>query len=157
MMSIKSKFKFLPILLISILSFFPFLAIYLFITSPKESVTFPLVVFIIVAYFWFALVRTRVYKVIIEKNNIIVKRYYGLGRSIAYNFSKLDGFVVLFESGKLGISESLFILEKGKRVVCVCSYYLSNFNNLKLVLKENLTDLGEIKGHDNISDFLKKS
>ena len=65
--------------------------------------TFPLVVFIIVAYFWFALVRTRVHKVIIEKNNIIVKRYYGLGRSIAYNFSKLDGFVVLFESGKLGI------------------------------------------------------
>ncbi|MFH6994342.1 hypothetical protein [Flavobacterium sp. FlaQc-48] len=156
-MSIKSKFKFWPIFLISILSFFPFLAIYIYITSPTESVAFPLVVFIIVAYFWFALVRTRVHKVIIEKNNIIVKRYYGLGRSAAYSFSKLDGFVVLFESGKLGISESLFILEKGKRVVCVCSYYLSNFNNLKLVLKENLTDLGEIKGHDNISDFLKKS
>lgn len=150
MIALKSRFKLLPVLLVSILSIFPFLAIYICIISPKQNIAFPLVIFIIVAYLWFALVRTRVHKVIIGKNNIIVKRYYGLGRSIAYNFSKLDGFVVLLESGKLGISESLFILEKGKRVVCVCSYYLSNFENLKLILKENLTDLGEIKGHDNI-------
>lgn len=157
MITLESRFKFLPILLVSILSFFPFLALYIYIISPNESVAFPLVIFIMIAYFWFALIRTRVHKVIIEKNNIIVKRYYGLGRSKTYSCSELDGFVVLFESGKLGISESLFILEKRKRVICVCSYYLSNFNNLKLVLKENLTDLGEIKGHDNISDFLKKS
>ncbi|MGE6353617.1 hypothetical protein ACQKCJ_07020 [Flavobacterium sp. NPDC079362] len=156
-MIVNSKFKISPILLISILSILPFLAIYIYVISPQESVAFPLVVFMIIVYFWFALVRTRVHKVIIEKNNIIVKRYYGLGRSIAYDFSKLDGFVVLFESGKLGVSESVFILEKGKRVVCICSYYLSNFNDLKLVLKENLNDLGEIKGHDNISDFLKNS
>ena len=123
----------------------------------SESVVFPLLVFSMIAYFWFTLMRTRVHKVIIEKDTITVKRYYGLGRSITYDFSKLDGFVVLVESGKLGDSESLFILEKGKRVVCVCSFYISNFNNLKLVLKENLTDLGEIKGHDNISDFLKNS
>ncbi|CAA9198337.1 hypothetical protein FLACOL7796_02122 [Flavobacterium collinsii] len=157
MIIVRSRFKFLPILLVSMLSIFPFLAIYMFIISPNESVVFPLVVFVIVAYFWFALVRTRIHKVIVEKNSITVKRYYGLGRSIVYSFSELDGFVVLFESGKLGISESLFVLEKGKRVVCICSYYLTNFNSLKLVLKENLTDLGEIKGHDNISDFLKKS
>ncbi|MFH7017735.1 hypothetical protein [Flavobacterium sp. FlaQc-47] len=144
-------------MLVAILSIFPFLAIYIYSISPKESVALPLVVFIFIAYFWFALVRTRVHKVIIKKNNIIVKRYYGLGKSIVYSFSQLDGFIVLFESGRLGVSESLFILEKGKRVVCVCSYYLSNFNNLKLVLKENLTDLGEIKGHDNISEFLKNS
>ncbi|WP_431242675.1 hypothetical protein ACQ9BO_23260 [Flavobacterium sp. P21] len=111
--------------------------------------------FAIIAYLWFALVRTRIHKVIIEKDNIIVKRYYGLGKTLVYNFSKLDGFVTLLENGKLGISESLFILENGKRVVCVCSYYLSNFSNLKLVIKENLPDLGEIKGHDNISEFLK--
>ncbi|OXA65590.1 hypothetical protein B0A67_24075 [Flavobacterium aquidurense] len=151
MVTLKSRFRILPILLISILSIFPFLALYIYSISPKESLAFPLVVFIIVAYLWLALVRTRVHKVIIEKNNITVKRYYGLGRSIVYDFSKLDGFVVLFESGRLGVSESLFILEKGKRVVCVCSYYISNFNNLKLFLKENLTDLGEIKGHDDIS------
>lgn len=157
MITLESRFKFLPILLISILSSFPFLAFYIYIISPKESVAFPLVMFIMIAYFWFALIRTRVHKVIIEKDKIIVKRYYGLGRSISYSFSELDGFVVLSESGRLGVSESLFILEKGKRVICVCSYYLSNFDNLKLVLKENLTDLGEIKGHDNISEFLKKS
>lgn len=157
MITLKSRFKFLPIFLVSILSIFPFLAISIYIISPKVSVFFPLLVFIMVAYFWFSIVRTRIHKVIIEKNNIIVKRYYGLGKAIGYNFNKLDGFVVLFESGKLGISESLFIVENGKRVVCVCSYYVSNFDNLKLVLKENLTDLGEIKGHDNISDFLKKS
>ncbi|MFG4003690.1 hypothetical protein [Flavobacterium aquidurense] len=157
MVTLKSRFRILPILLISILSIFPFLALYIYSISPKESLAFPLIVFIIVTYLWLALVRTRVHKVIIEKNNITVKRYYGLGRSIVYDFSKLDGFVVLFESGRLGVSESLFILEKGKRVVCVCSYYISNFNNLKLFLKENLTDLGEIKGHDNISEFLKNT
>ena len=156
MIRLKSRFKFLSILLVSILSFSPFLALYMYIIS-NESVVFPLLVFIMIAYFWFTLMRTRVHNVIIEKDNIIVKRYYGLGKSITYDFSKLDGFVVLVESGKLGDSESLFILEKGKRVACVCSYYLSNFNNVKLVLKENLTDLGEIKGHDNISEFLKNS
>lgn len=157
MITLKSKFKFLPIFLVSILCAFPFLAISTYIISPKVSVFFPLLVFIMVVYFWFSIVRTRIHKVIIEKNNIIVKWHYGLGKAIGYNFNKLDGFVVLFESGKLGISESLFILENGKRVVCVCCYYVSNFDNLKLVLKENLTDLGEIKGHDNISNFLKNS
>lgn len=157
MITLKSRFKFLPILLISFLNIFPFLAIYIYVISPKVTVVFPLVMFAIIAYLWFALVRTRVHKVVIEKNNILVKRYYGLGKPLIYSFSKLDGFVTLFENGKLGISESLFILENGKRVACVCSYYLSNFNNLKLVIKENLSDLGEIKGRDNISEFLKKS
>lgn len=157
MITLKSKFKFLPIILISILSIFPFLTIYIYIISPKQSVVFPLVVFIIVAYLWFALVRTRMHKVIIEKNNIIVKRYYGLGRSIAYDFSKLDGFITLFESVKGVDYESIFIPEKGKRIACVSGFYHSNFDNLKLRLKENFTDLGEIKGHDNISRFLKNS
>jgi hypothetical protein len=157
MITLKSRFKFLPILLVSILSFFPFLAIYIYVISPKQSLAFPLVIFIIIAYFWLTIFRTRAHKVEILDNTIIVKRYFGVGKPMSYDFNSLDGFITLFESAKGGSYESIFILKEGKRIGSISSFYHSNFNNLKLVLKGNLTDLGEIKGHDNISDFLKKS
>ena len=60
-------------------------------------------------------------------------------------YAELDGFATIFESGKGSLYESVFILEDGKRVGCVSSFYHANFNALKSNLKENLVDISEME------------
>ncbi len=92
--------------------------------------------------FWGTVFRTRAHRVTIDQQCVVVKRYFGLGKSESYALNSLDGFVSLFESGKLGVSENLFILQKGKRVVCISEFYHSNYGELKKILIERLINFG---------------
>lgn len=141
-MIVKSKFNFFSILIVSYITVLPLLVIYLSATSPVAGMTLPFLLLVFVLFFWLTVFRTRAYKFEIEGDTIIVKRYFGAGRSAAYDFNTLDGFITLFESGKGVVSESLFILNNGKRVGSVSSFYHSNFDQLKSILKDNLIDLG---------------
>lgn len=142
---VNSKFKIFPIFLAFYLTFLPIMAVYLSATSPVAGMVLPIVFLLFIAFFWLTVFRTRAHKVQVDKKTITVKRYFGFGKSKIYDFKMLDGFVTMFESGRLGISETIFILEKGKRVGSISSFYHSNFNDLKTNLKENLVDLGEIE------------
>lgn len=141
-MQVKSTFNFLAILIVSFVTILPFLVVYLSATSPVAGMILPVLLLVFVAFFWLTVFRTRAYKVEIEGNSIIVKRYFGIGKSIVYDFNTLDGFITLFESAKGSVYESIFILKNGKRVGSVSSFYHSNFDQLKLILKDKLIDLG---------------
>lgn len=145
MMVVNSKFKVLPIFLAFYLTLLPIMVVYLSATSPVAGIVLPVIFLLFIAFFWLTVFRTRVHKVQIDKKAIIVKRYFGIGKSKVYDFKMLDGFITMFESGRLGVSETIFILEKGKRVGSVSSFYHRNFDDLKASLKENLVDLGEIE------------
>lgn len=142
-MRVKSKFNFFAILIVSVLTILPFLVVYLSATSPVAGMILPLLLLVFIIFFWLTVFRTRAYKVEIDGNTIIVKRYFGVGRSESYDFSTLDGFITLFESAKGSVYESLFILKNGKRVGSISSFYHSNFDQLKSILKDKLIDLGE--------------
>lgn len=102
----------------------------------------PVVCLLFIVFFWLTVLKTRANRVIIAKDSIQVNRYFGLGKSKVYDFSKLEGYITLFESGRLGESENLFILVEGKRVGCISSFYHKNFDSLKASLKEKVRDLG---------------
>jgi hypothetical protein len=143
MISIKSKFNSLPIFIATFLTVLPLLVIYLSFTSPVAGMLLPILLLLFVIFFWMTMFRTRAHKLTIDDRYIIVNRYFGLGKSIMYEINGLDGFIVLFEVGKLGISETLFILENGKRIASISTFYQSNFDELKQVLREKIRDLGE--------------
>lgn len=143
MINIKSKFKLLAVLIASFLTILPPIAIYLSYISPEAGMILPIVFLLFIIIFWLTVFRTRAHKLAIDNKNIIVNKYFGLGKSKVYDISKLDGFITSFESGKLGVSEFLFILENGKRVACISSFYQSNFDELKEILKRKMLDLGE--------------
>lgn len=145
MVYLESKFKVFPIILITYLSAFPLLAVYLYFVSPDVSVIFPLLLLILIAIFWFKALRIRANSIKITQDSIMMRRYLGIGKPIEYKNIALDGFVNVFESGRGITYESIFILEKGKRIGCISSFYHKNFDALKLRLKENVTDLGERK------------
>lgn len=145
MMILKSKFKILPIFLASYLTILPVMVVYLSATSPAAGIALPILFLLFVAFFWLTVFRTRAHKVNINENTIMVKRYFGLGKSKVYDFKMLDGFITMFETGKLGVSETIFVLEKGKRIGSISSFYHNNFENLKVSLNENLIDLGEVE------------
>lgn len=142
MMSTVSKFKFLPILLASYISILPVMLIYLCYNSPYATMTLPILFLLFILVFWGTVFRTRAHRVTIDQQYVVVKRYFGLGKSESYALNSLDGFVSLFESGKLGVSENLFILQKGKRVVCISEFYHSNYGEFKKILIERLINFG---------------
>lgn len=151
-MNIKSKFKIFPVLLVVYVSVLPLLVVYLSATSPVAGLILPVLFLAFIVFFWMTVFRTRACEIEIRDNVIIIKRYFGLGKSIDYDFDSLDGFITLFESSKGNFSESIFILKNGKRVGSISSFYHINFNQLKLVFKEKLIDLGERE-----SSFIKES
>ena len=103
----------------------------------------PFLLLLFVVFFWLTVFRTRAYKLEIDGDTIIVKRYFGAGKSVNYDLKALDGFITIVESAKGGVYESIFILQDGKRVGSISSFYHSNFDQLKSILKEKLIDLGE--------------
>ncbi|WJS94783.1 hypothetical protein NYQ10_22145 [Flavobacterium johnsoniae] len=145
MVCLESKFKVFPIILVAYLSAFPLLAFYLYFVSPSVSAIFPVLLLTLIVIFWFKALRIRANSIKITQNSIMTRRYFGLGKSIEYKSIALDGFVNVFESGRGITYESIFILEKGKRIGCISSFYHKNFDALKLRLKENVIDLGERK------------
>jgi hypothetical protein len=142
-MRIQSKFKFLVIFLVFCITILPPLVIYLSATSPVADMVLPILFLLFVFFFWLTVLRTRAFKVEIDGNTVIIKRYFGLGKSIGYDLKSLDGFITIVESAKGGVYESIFILKDGKRVGSISSFYHSNFEQLKSILKEKLIDLGE--------------
>ena len=151
-MNIKSKFNFFAILIVSYITVLPVLAIYLSATSPVAGMVLPVLFLVFIVIFWVTVFRTRAHKIEIKGNIIIVKRYFGVGKPVVYDFSTLDGFIILFESAKGSVYESLFILKNGKRVGSVSSFYHSNFDLLKSILKDKMIDLGVRK-----STFMRES
>ncbi|OUD32742.1 hypothetical protein [Flavobacterium sp. FPG59] len=142
-MRVQSKFKFLVIFLVFYITILPPLVIYLSATSPVADMVLPVLFLLFVVFFWLTVLRTRAFKVEMDGNTVIIKRYFGLGKSIGYDLKSLDGFITIVESAKGGVYESIFILKDGKRVGSISSFYHSNFEELKSILKEKLIDFGE--------------
>ncbi|WP_289662409.1 hypothetical protein [Flavobacterium panacagri] len=140
---LKTKFKIFPIILVSYFSIMGPLVFYLAYNSPEAHV-WPAVLFLLlIVLFWFTVLRTRAHSLEINEDHIIVRRYFGIGKSNIYKIAALDGFMNKFESAKGGVYESVFIFENGKRIGSISNFYHKNFEILKLRLQDNLLNLGE--------------
>lgn len=149
-MSLHSRFRFwalLPAVLLLLVT-----AILAFATSKlmgnPNLPSFGIFVFLglfVFTWVWlfFGELRTKVIKVQIERAEIIVSNYLGLGVKRIYNFSQLDGLETALLPSKYDTYEYLYLLENGKKVIKLSQFYHSNYDELKNVLTGKIRNLGQ--------------
>jgi len=118
----------------------------------------PFGIIVFLAFFIFALIwlvfgelRTKVIKVQIEDEKVIVSNYLGLGIPKMYSLLQIDGFETTLLPSKYNMYEYLYLIQKGKKVVKLSQFYHKNFADLKNTLNEKIPNLGQ-KGFSLIQE-----
>jgi hypothetical protein len=149
-MILKSKFKFWILLSITLFMVVTVLIAFLLalIFTRDELPRVAILVFLILftsTWLWmlFGEFRTKAIHVLITSGDISVSRYFGLGKSKAYDFSKFEGFYTSMLSSKYGTYEYLFLIQKNKRKVSISQFYHKNYDDLKAVLEDHLQNMGQ--------------
>ena len=102
----------------------------------------PLLLFVLVWAF-FGELRTKAILIIIDKKNIDVKTYLGLGKTRQYYTDEFDGYCTSILSSRVSKYEYLYLMKDDKKCVKISSFYHRNYDELKGYLAENLSFIGE--------------
>lgn len=149
-MSLHSRFRFwayLPVALLLLVTGLLMFAAERLIEGPNLP-TFGIIVFLalfIFVWIWlvFGELRTKVVKVHIEDDEVIVSNYLGLGAKKVYRFSQFDGLETALLPSKYDTYEYLYLIENGRKVVKLSQFYHSNYSDLKNTLTGNVRNLGQ--------------
>ena len=110
--------------------------------------------FLIFALIWiiFGELQTKVIKVRIEGEEVIVANYMGLGIKRIYILSQFDGLETALLPSRYDTYEYLYLIENGKKVVKLSQFYHSNYADIKNTLTGKVRNLGQ-KGFRYIQEF----
>lgn len=149
-MSLDSRFRFwalLPVALLLLVTGLLSVAIEKLLQRPNLP---PFGIFVFLALFtftWIWLVfgemRTKVIKVHIEGEEVIVSNYVGLGAKRVYSLSHFDGIETASQPSKYDTYEFLYLIKNGRKVVKLSQFYHSNYAELKSVLTGKVRNLGQ--------------
>lgn len=64
-------------------------------------------------------------------NEIIIRKYFGLGRQNSYFIEELDGYYTKLKESKGEIYEIIILIKSNKNVVNISQFYISNYIELK--------------------------
>jgi len=146
-MKTKFTFKaFLPALLL-----IPFLYL-IIIVIPRIIITenyntplFPRIFIPSILIFSFLIVfgelRTKCIIITINKNDIIVKKFFGL-LTKTYKFSEIEGWKYSHLTGKGGTYEYLYLYKDGMKVIKMSQFYHKNYFQIKNYIQGNFKYLG---------------
>ena len=106
---------------------------------------FVFLAFLIFALIWivFGELRTKIIKVRIEGDEVMVANYVGLETKRIYNLSQFDGFETALLPSRYYTYEYLYLIENGKKVVKLSQFYHSNYADLKNALTGKVRNLGQ--------------
>jgi hypothetical protein len=141
----KSKFNFLPFFIASIVTLIPLSLIFMWFRSPKAGTPFLIFLLLFMGYFWLTEFRTRAHRVILKEKELLLRPYFGLGKSRSYSYTCFEGFNTSLQPGKLGAKEYIFLMKGDRRVASVSEFYHSNYVELKSSLEEKVKFLGDQK------------
>ena len=157
-MSLHSRFRFwafLPVALLILVTGLLTFAAEKLLERPNLP---PFGIFMFLALFIFAWIwlvfgelRTKVVKVHIESEEVIVSNYLGLGAKRIYSFSQFDGLETAILPSRYNTYEYLYLIENGKKVVKLSQFYHSNYTDLKNTLNDKVRNLGQ-KGFSYIKE-----
>ena len=149
-MSLHSKFRFwalLPavlLLLVTGIIFFVTVKVWNRPSSPSLGVFF---FFTLLIFTWIWLVfgelRTKIIKVKIHDDKIIVSNYFGLGAGRTFSMSQFDGLETALLPSRYNTYENLYLIENGKKAIKLSQFYHKNYADLKITLTEKIKDLGQ--------------
>lgn len=145
----KTKFTFkaflIPLLLITFLYLITLIIPGIFITKNFSTPLFPRIFIPSILIFSFLIVfgelRTKCISVIISKNEIVVKRFFGILTKI-YTISEIEGWKYSHLTGKGGTYEYLYLYKAGNKVVKISQFYHKNYFKIKNHIQGNFKYLG---------------
>lgn len=159
----KSKFTFKSYFLLVLIVAFGFLIWYVvpaFFNNPYyDEKLFPKIFVPSITIFSFIMLffgelRTKRININLNKNEIIVKRFFGLITE-NYRFSEIDGWKYSHLSSRGGTYEYLYLIKDEKKIVKISQFYHKNYFKLKNEIQGKLKYLG----YENFSflDELKET
>lgn len=145
----KTKFTFKaylsPLLLIPFLYLIISVIPGIIITENYSTPLFPRIFIPSILIFSFLIVlgelRTKCISVIISKNEIVVKRFFGILTKI-YTISEIEGWKYSHLTGKGGTYEYLYLYKAGNKVVKISEFYHKNYFKIKNHIQGNFKYLG---------------
>jgi hypothetical protein len=87
--------------------------------------------------------RQKVVTIEIGYDNLILRRYLGLGKAKTIYFDQLDGFRICYLPTNSGYYEYLYVISGNRKVLKLSQFYHRNYFDLKQALSEKLKNLGE--------------
>jgi hypothetical protein len=104
----------------------------------------PLFILPIFALVWliYGECRTKIIRVELNYDNIVIRRYFGLAKSITYYYADLTGFTITILPAQNTAYEYLYIKQGDKNIGKLSEFYHKNYKDLKAELQKHLKDLG---------------
>ena len=94
------------------------------------------------AWLFFGEFRSKMIKVVIGSDFLIVKKYGGLSTGKRYSYSNIDGFKISILRSATTDNEYLYLIQANKKIAKISDFYHKNYRALKGELKTKLKDLG---------------
>ena len=125
------------------------------VPPPLHGIPLILLLTFTIAWLFFGEFRTKMIKVTLEEDYIIIKQFGGLVKGEKFLYSDLDGFKISILSSQGGDNEYLYFMKDNKKVGKLSNFYHKNYQALKSNIKTKLDNLG----FENFSyiDELKES
>jgi hypothetical protein len=105
---------------------------------------FPLIFLIAFTIVWlvYGEYRTKVIKVVLNTDHIIIRRYGGFSSEEKISYTDLDGFKISILPSGGRDDEYLYLMKGGKKVCKISDAYHKNFLDLKKEITAKMSDLG---------------
>ena len=97
------------------------------------------------AWIFYGELRTKVIRVELCETGLSINRYFGLGKTINFEYSDFDGFMISELPTRYSSYEYLYLLTSNKKQVKLSEYYHNNYEELKSYLGQKVEDLGELE------------
>lgn len=113
--------------------------------SPLKGISGILFFVFALSWLFFGELRTKMIKVKIENDFLIIKKFGGLSTGKKYYYSDIDGFKTSIVWSKAGDNEYLYLMQGDKKIGKLSDLYHRNYSEMKKVLETKLRDLGNDK------------
>lgn len=102
-----------------------------------------IIIFFLFVWIWliFGELRTKVLKVWMNEDGIMVRNFFGVGTRKTYTWDKFDGYVTSLLPSRYGVYEYLYLVKGRRKVIKISEYYHRNYIELKEEIAKHTTDL----------------
>ena len=114
-------------------------------TKPKPLFNgLPLILLLTFTILWlfFGEFRTKMIKVVLNDDHLLVKSFGGLAMAKKYLYKDLDGFKTSILRSRGGDNEYLYFIKNNSKVGKISDFYHKNYLELKKEISSKLDDLG---------------
>ena len=145
---VKSKFKFWSVFaIVSCLIALAVLTVILFAIGVLDLpiyASIPVLAFVIFFIVWlfFGELRTKLVKVNVDTDFIMVKKFAGLGIEKKYSFKEFAGYKISILPSEYQDFEYLYVMLDGRKAIKISQFYHSNYAELKQAIIKKTKKLG---------------